>query len=180
MEYKIVKAPGIEMDKQTIFAFLKSARRPVLLKYLESAYRSMNDRQRRTVFAGAVLKPKKAPRIDAARLLRDVRHFHSDSIAGVYYAPFMINSKNFRDRPAETEDWCDRFGRFARKAIALTAAGQHKEAAECHRLLHDLWKRLDDGEEIIFADEAGSWMIPVAEKEWRAAHRTSREAVSKP
>jgi hypothetical protein len=169
------------MNKQTIFAFLKSARRPVLLKYLESAYRSMNDRQRRKVFAGTVLQPKKAPRIDAARLLRDVRHFHSDSIAGVYYATFMINSKNLMDRPAESMDWCDRFGRFARKAIALTAMGKHKEAAECHRLLHDLMKRVDDGEEmIIFASEAGSWMIPIAKKEWQAAYRTSREAVSKP
>ena len=92
----------------------------------------------------------------------------------------MINSKNFMDRPAETTDWCDRFDRFARKAIALTAAGQHKEAAECHRLLHDLMKRADDGEEIIFAIEAGSWMIPIAKKEWQAAYRTSREAVSKP
>jgi hypothetical protein len=74
------KEPGIEMDEQTVFAFLKSARRPVL-KYLESAYRSMNDRQRRKVFAGAVPKPRKEPRIDAVRLLRDVRHSHSDSIA---------------------------------------------------------------------------------------------------
>ena len=38
----------------------------------------------------------------------------------------------------------------------------------------------DDGEEIIFASEAGSWMIPIAKKEWHAAYRTSREAVSKP
>jgi hypothetical protein len=152
----------------------------VLLNYLESAYRGMNDRQRRTVFAGAVLKPKKEPRVDAARVLRDVRHFHSDSVAGVYYAPFMIDSKNFRDRPVETEDWCDRFTRFARKAIALTAAGRHTEAVECHRLLDDLRKRLDNGEEVIFADEVGSWMISTGEKEWRAAYRTSREAVSKP
>jgi hypothetical protein len=167
------------MNQRTVFAFLKSAPRPVRLKCLESAYRSMNDRQRRTVFAGAVLQPKKGPRIDAARLLRQVRHFHSDSIAGVYYAPFMINSKNFMDHPAETRDWCDRFDRFARKAIGLTAMGQHKEAAECHRLLHDLMKRVDDGEEIIFASEVGSWMIPIAKREWLAAYRTSREAVSK-
>ena len=37
-------------------------------------------------------------------------------------------------------------------------------AAECFVLLYDLIKQIEKGEEIVFADELGMWMLPGDEK----------------
>lgn len=46
----------------------------------------------------------------------------------------------------------------------LSKQGKHTIACKCFELLYKLIFALDSGDEIIFADEAGSWMIPVNEK----------------
>jgi hypothetical protein len=78
-------------------------------------------------------------------------------------APFNVNSKDYMEVPQETEEWCHRFARFVTNASNLTARGEHAQAVACFAMLYELLEAADSGEEIIFAEEAGSWMIPTDE-----------------
>jgi hypothetical protein len=167
------------LDEQIVFAFLAKQKKSVLLDYLRAAFGDMNARQRRAVFAGAVRGPATSA-IDGGRLRKEIDEFHRDSVAGGYYAPFNINSKNFMDVPEETDEWCDRFARLVADASKLTASGQHAQAVACFAPLYKLLVALDRGEEIIFAEEAGSWMIPAEEKQWLKAYLTSLAATTTP
>src|SRR5205814_2942862 len=103
-----------------------------------------------------------------------------ESLAGRYYAPFAINSKNFTHVPEETEEWCDRCARLLEEAMLLTAQGDHADAVRCFAGLAALIEAVDCGEEIIFAEEAGSWMIGVDRAKWLKAYLTSLAATTSP
>lgn len=55
----------------------------------------------------------------------------------------------------------------------LTELGQHKCAVECFEKLYELIYAVDSGDEIIFADECGSWMIHADEKLYNRVFITS-------
>jgi hypothetical protein len=84
------------------------------------------------------------------------------------------------DIPEETEDWCDRFARFVAEASKLTAQGNHPQAVACFAALFELVEAADSGDEIIFAEEAGSWMIPTDQKGWLKSYLTSLAATATP
>lgn len=111
---------------------------------------------------GPEKKSKKAP--SKYRLLKNIRKFHDESLNGEYYAPFNTNSKNCRDVPKKTEAWFDKLSDFLREAAALADGGDHAPAVEAFRLLYDLIDRMERGEEIVFAEELGGWMIHADEK----------------
>ncbi len=138
----------------------------------------MSASQRRLVFGDVAPEPRKAP--DGEALRQEIDQFRRDSLARKYYAPFNVNSRNYMDIPEKTSEWCDRFAQFVKGATRLTARGKHAEAVSCFTILEELQEALDDGKEIIFAEEAGSWMIPVDEKAWRKAYKTSLPAVGAP
>jgi hypothetical protein len=50
-------------------------------------------------------------------------------------------------------------------------------AVACFAILQELLDALNRGKEIIFAEEAGSWMIPTDEKAWKKAYATSLAAI---
>src|SRR5437660_11249019 len=99
------------VDEQVVFAFLKKEKKAVLLDYLHAAFQEMDADQRRAVFGDAVRKPVKAP-IDGNELREEIDQFRRDSLARSYYAPFDMNSKNFRHIPERTREWCSLFARF--------------------------------------------------------------------
>jgi hypothetical protein len=167
------------VDEEQVFAHLQRKKKDVLLEYLRAAYEEMSIDQRRTVFGDLAHKPAKA-RIDGELLWRDVEQFCRDSRARFYYAPFPINSKNFMYVPEETEEWCERFADLARDACRLTDQGDHARAVKCFAALYGLEEAVDAGEEIIFAEEAGSWMIPIEGKDWLKAYLTSLAATATP
>jgi hypothetical protein len=166
------------VNEQEVFACLQKQKKAVLLDYLRDTYRQMTAEQRREVFAHAVRKPKAV--VDADGLRHAIEQFRSDSLARKYYTPFNINSKNWMHRPEQTRAWCDLFGRFVADASLLTAWGEHAEAVACFAMLSDLVEALDSGREIIFAEEAGSWMIPRDKKAWLKAYLTSLAATAPP
>jgi hypothetical protein len=167
------------VDEKIVFAFLEKQKKAVLLDYLRAAFEEMNARQRRVVFAGAVRRPSTSC-VDGGRLRKEIDEFRRDSLAGNYYAPFNVNSKNFMEVPEETHEWCDRFARLVAEVCKLTANGEHAQAVTCFAPLYELLDALDFGKEIIFADEAGSWMIPADEKKWLKAYLTSLAATATP
>ena len=167
------------MDEDEVFAYLEKQKKAVLLDYLREAFQHLNPRQCRAVFADAVRKPAKAT-LDGEQLRQEIDEFYRDSLARKYYAPFNVNSKNYMERPEETRDWCDRFAGLVASASRLTAKGKHVQAVSCFAILYELLEAVDSGKEIIFAEEAGSWMIPADEKVWLKTYLTSLAASATP
>jgi hypothetical protein len=167
------------VDEQEVFAYLEKQKKAVLLDYLREAFVQMSAKQRRAVFADAVRQPAKAA-VSGDQLREEIDQFRRDSLAGEYYAPFNVNSKNYMDVPEKTEEWCDRFAHFIAAASKRTARGKHPQAVACFRILYELLEALDSGEEIIFAEEAGSWMIPTDEKAWLKDYLRSLAASATP
>jgi hypothetical protein len=151
----------------------------VLLKLLDLAYDQMNMEQCKAVFGKIVLEVPPEP-VDGEDLLDQIDDFFRESLSGSYYAPFNINSKNFMDVPEETEQWFEQLGDFLKASMQLTSQSNHLHATFCFRELYSLIDKLESGDEIVFGDEIGSWMIPGDEKQYLSAYLTSLAAVSSP
>lgn len=167
------------MNEQRLFAFLRQQPPSTLLDLLQQAYRQLTVAQRDTVFY-VLYKRLPAPPVNAQELRQRVTSFHADSVAGKYYAPFEVNSKNYTHVPEKTTQWFDLLNDLLADSTQLSAQGQHAMAAECFGLLYDLIKQIEQGEEIVFADELGMWMLPGDEKPYLAAYVASLAAVSTP
>ena len=167
------------VEKDPLLQVLKRQKKATLLELLEHAFDRMDNQQRRAVFGTIAKKPSPA-RVGGKALLEQVRQFHRDSLNRRYYAPFMINSKNFRHIPDETEEWFERVGDLLKGASKLTHQGDHAGAVACFDLLFELIEAMEDGREIVFAEECGSWMIPAEEKVWVADYLASLAATEGP
>ena len=151
------------MDETRLFAWFQQQEPSVLMEVLQNAYHAMTTTQRRDVFGPLITQIPPSP-VDGEALHEAIDTFYRNSLAGVYYAPFDINSRNFSHIPEETEEWFEQLGDFLAQSTTLSDQGQHQHACACFGLLYALIERMERGEEIIFADEAGSWMIPGDEK----------------
>jgi hypothetical protein len=167
------------VNEQEVFAYLAKQKKADLLDYLRDAFRQMTPEQRWDVFGDTIRKPPKAT-IDADQLRQEIEQFRRDSLARKYYTPFDVNSKNFMHRPEKTREWCALCARFVAGASQLTARGDHVHAVACFATLDELVEALDSGKEIIFAEEAGSWMILADKKAWLKAYLTSLAATATP
>ncbi|MGH9841837.1 MAG: hypothetical protein ACREEM_24035 [Blastocatellia bacterium] len=168
------------MDKEQIFNRLRKQSPASLLGVLLVAYDEMNEQQRLKVFAPFAprSKPSKPSKEDGRKLLKEIREFRQQSFDGVFYAPFDINSKNWTHIPEETEEWFDRIGALLEASVKLTEQGEHATAVECFTILYELIEAMSNGEDIVFADEYGTWMIHDDEKKRVKAYLTSLAAVS--
>ncbi len=167
------------MDRNHLFQQLQQQDATVLLDLLERSYDQMTTNQRRYVFGQFVDRIPPAI-VNLQSLLVNVQTFQKESLAGRYYAPFMVNSKNFMDIPEETDEWFERLGDFLHSSSLLTQQGEHAGAVACFKILFDLIEQIDSGENIVFADELGSWMIPGDQKSYTADYLTSLVATSTP
>jgi hypothetical protein len=150
-----------------------------LIEVLQNAYRAMTTKQRQAVFGAWVKHMPPAPE-DGAQLQSEISAFHHASLVGAYYAPFRINSHNFSDIPEETDAWFEQLGDFLARSTTLADQGQHHDACLCFGLLYDLIAQMERGEEIVFAEEVGSWMIPGDEKVYLRAYISSLAATTTP
>ena len=167
------------MNKKRLFAFLEAQPASVLIEFLAAAYDEMTTEQRWAVLGRAVEKAKPLP-ADGPSLLKRVLKFKRDSLAGKYYAPFDINSKNFMHVPEKTRLWFDTIGDLLGESAEVSLSGDHTHAVECFQVLHDLIEHMENGEEIVFADEYGTWMIAVDFKPLNAAYFASLAATATP
>ncbi len=172
------------MDKTRLFEFLSTQFLstqdvPFLLDLLSKAYDQMDYDQRQWVF-GKLVEELPPAQVDGEVLLDEVGDFQSESLAGYYYEPFDINSKNWMHVPEETKEWFERLGGLLKASSQLTVQGDHLHAVACFGILYELIDAMERGEEIVFADEIGSWMIPGDEKQYVAAYMTSLAATASP
>ena len=176
------------MDKASVFQALANQETAVLLDLLNRAYEQMNDAQRQAVFgphagAGYGLAVDDEPEryeVDGKRLFEAAEEFKTESLAGVYWAPFNVNSKNYMQVPAETRAWFERLAEMLEDACLLTEQGDHAYAVACFDRLFALIDELDRGTEIVFAEERGSWMLRADRKQCLAAYMTSLAATTTP
>lgn len=157
------------MNKDRLFHWLREQDRETLLGLLYTAYDSLDHDDRKAVFGvhGRQMPPAQ---IDGERLLADIRQFATRSREGHYYAPFMVDSKNFMDVPEETDAWFEKLGDLLQDSCQLTAQQEYQQAVACFGLLYELIDEMEHGEEMVFGDEIGSWMIPGDEKQYLTAY----------
>jgi hypothetical protein len=167
------------MDEDILFKVLKRQTKATLLELLYSVYFETNSQQRIHIF-GELIKKCKPSKTLPQNVVKDSENFYKDSLARVYYAPFNINSKNFSDIPEETEEWFEKLGTLLESSAQLTKQKEHIFAVESFKILYRLIEKMEDGEEIIFADEYGSWMIPGNEQVFLDAYISSLAEVKAP
>lgn len=167
------------MNKTQLFEFLETYDPPALLRLLSAAYDAMGHDQRQAVF-GRLAKTQPPAQVDGEVLLGEVEEFRRESLAGIFYAPFAINSKNWTHVPEETKEWFECLGDLLQASAQLTLQGDHLHAVVCFGILYELIHAMERGEEIVFGDEIGSWMIPGDEKQTIAAYMTSLAATATP
>ena len=101
------------MNKTQLFEFLETCDPSALLSLLSAAYDAMGRDQRRAVF-GRLAKTQPSAQVDGEVLLGEVDDFRRESLAGVFYTPFDIDSKNWTHVPEETKEWFERLGDLGR------------------------------------------------------------------
>lgn len=151
------------MNDEILFKALKKQTKSVLLELLHSAFHEMKTEQRHTVFRELMQKIE-PPKAINKKVIEASKTFYDESLAGVYYSPFNINSKNFSYIPEETELWFDKLADLLKLSSQLTEQKEHASAVQSFELLYELISDMESGDEIVFADECGSWMIPTDEK----------------
>lgn len=167
------------MNKDRLFQTLSEQDKATLLALLDTAYDLLSYDNRDAVF-GKYVREMPPAQIDGEILLADIEQFAALSRDGYYYEPFMIDSKNYRHVPGETEEWFEKMGGFLQDCCQLTAQGEYQQAVPCFRLLYELIEELEDGEEIVFGHEIGSWMIPGDEKQYLTAYITAVSQTTTP
>jgi len=167
------------MDKEVLFNALKRQTKATLLELLYSAYDKSSTQQRHDIF-GRLVEQLKPSRIVANDHIEKVEKFYENSLSRIYYAPFSINSKNYSHIPEETKQWFDKLGDLLKYSAQLTKQKEYSPAVESFEMFYELIGKMEDGEEIIFADEYGSWMIPGNEKEIMESYIVSLAKVKTP
>jgi len=167
------------MNKERLFEYVKTQNQSKLLELLSLAFDTMDTNQRHDVF-GKTAKEVPPYSVDGEEILSTIEQFYEKSMAGYYYAPFDINSKNFSDIPEETDAWFDEISDCLEDSSRLTDQGDHEIAVQCFKRLHKLIDKMEDGDEIVFADEYGTWMITGDEKRFIKSYLSSLSAISTP
>ena len=167
------------MDEIELFKLLRRQTKDTLLDLLYEAYGELKTYQRNDVF-GEIISKSKPKKVVAKTVIENIRAFHEESMSGVYYAPFNINSKNFSHVPEETDRWFDILGDLLNKSMQLLKQKEYAHAVDCFGVLYELIDQMDDGEEIVFADEIGSWMIPIDEKKCIESYILSLSKIMNP
>ncbi len=125
------------MNEPQLFEHLKQQPTLAILELLQQAFRELSVEQRHRVF-GSILKDAPALSVISEELLKRVKTFFADSLAGQYYAPFEINWKNCSHIPEETKDWFETLGDLMEESSKLTEQADHSVAVECFEMLYKL------------------------------------------
>lgn len=154
----------MDINKKKLFEAIRALKKSELITLLEEAFDEMERGTRRVVFGELFNEYTKKERT-AEQVRKQVKQFYKQSMAGDYYAPFSINSKNYLDVPEETDEWFDEIGDHLGFVSELVEEEEYETALHCFKLLYELIDRMEEGEEIVFADELGAWMIGDTEQD---------------
>jgi hypothetical protein len=97
------------------------------------------------------------------KLLARVRSFERTSLAGDYYDPFDVNSKNCMNKSTGTIAWIAECNRLLGLCVVQAQTGDAAEARQSFDIIFGLLDEIDACRDdiIFFADEAGAWQVGV-------------------
>jgi hypothetical protein len=115
-------------------------------------------------------------------LLDEICTFFEESMVGVYYEAFSVNSRNFMDRSRGTINFIAQFQRVMQRCIDESENAEPTQVRQAFELLIKLLDEIDEGRDdiIFFADEGGSWQVGVTWEEVLPRYFKSLAAVAKP
>jgi hypothetical protein len=155
-----------------ILAYFRALSKPKLLKHLEAVLELLEDSQLDDWLGDWRFQKRRADKPNVGNI-EAFKDFERRSRAGEYYAPFEINSKNFRHIPPETDRWFSELDRWVDFACKSALAGKLDLAKPildgCMHLLDDL-----GNDNIVFAEELGDWML-LSKYDYRAIHQQIQE-----
>ncbi len=99
-------------------------------------------------------------------LLAETRKFYEASLRGEYYQSLHVNWRNCTEKSQGTDAFIAEFDRLMGRCVQAVAEGSQETAREVFELLFSLLHRIDEDPDriVFFADEAGSWQVPIG---WR-------------
>ena len=137
-----------------------------LLNFLDRAIELLPEERLEELIEGFLtLDGLKVDELSEQSLLEEVRDFYSDSMAGLYYEQFAVNSKNFMEKSRGTLNWIAEYNRLMKRCREESSKGEPQEIRQAFESLFNLLEEIDECRDdiIFFADEAGSWQVGV---EW--------------
>jgi hypothetical protein len=165
------------MDEELLLEALKKQTKEQLIHLLLCSFDVLDDAKRLQVFNEIYYK-EQTPVFNPQKIYRHVKTFYNDSKAKKYYDSLSINSKCNSDVPEKTQIWFQMLADLFKKTIELNLHNEHQLAVECFDMLYYLQENMS--EEIVFADELGSWMIPIKQSEAIPKYIESISKVCKP
>lgn len=157
------------LDKQQIRTLILKSNPEELIQYIDACLEEMTDQQIDHVFGDLYYQEviqKMAPQV----VLKQIKIFLKDSLAGKYYAPFNMDSKNYNWIPPETEAWYTELATWLDRSCELVEQGHRKIAKECLDICFQLIDKQGD-DDTVFAHELGDWMI-VASYDYEAIYKS--------
>ena len=153
---------GSSIDRDALRALLRTMARSDHLAILDRAFDRLSDEDVHWVTARRVY-PARIERGDRAPsgLLESVDAFHAASVAGKWYQSALRDWSQGTPSIPRTEEWSADFEWLLDRCMTLAredaALARRSEVVPAMRLLFDLIRRIDVGQEIIaFADDDGT------------------------
>lgn len=165
------------MDEELLLEALKKQSKEKLIYLLLCSFDVLDDAKRLQVFNEIYYK-EQTPVFNPQKIYNSVKTFYNDSKAKKYYDLLSSGSKSGSDVPEKTQIWFEMLADLFKKTIELNLHNEHALAVECFDMLYYLQENMS--EEIVFADELGSWMIPIKQSEAIPKYIESISKVCKP
>ncbi|TAD92506.1 MAG: hypothetical protein EAY75_02350 [Bacteroidetes bacterium] len=137
---------------------LKQKSKATLIQTIINIYERCNEKAIWDMF-GDLIYEHHYMRLTPLQLRRDIETFYQKSVSGEYYAPFAMDSKNFMHIPDKTECWFNEIALLLDLCCELVLKNEPTPLHFYFHNLFDLIKKMEAGEEIIFAHECDTDMI---------------------
>jgi len=158
----------MDIQAKDILHYLRNAKKKELLQYISESVNVMSKAQIDDVF-GALIVEQKINKMTPDEVLSAIEKFKAESLAGKYYAPFDMNSKNFTFIPPETDEWFRDISIWLDRACELVAQNEPDIARKCLAICIELNEKLGE-DRIVFAHEYGDWMI-ITKHDYEAVYK---------
>jgi len=159
----------MDIQAKDILHYLRNAQKKELLQYISESINVMTKSQIDDVF-GVLIVEQKINKMTPDEVLSAIEQFSAESLAGKYYAPFDMNSKNFTFIPPETDEWFRDISIWLDRACELVSQNEPDIARKCLAICMELIERTMRDDRIVFAHEYGDWMI-YAKHDYEAVYK---------
>jgi len=156
--------PAPTIDREKLRTFVHKLRKGDHLLLLDRAI-DLLPKSRLYALVADHVKPEelKPDKPDETSFVEQVKAFCDASLRGEYYEDFAVNSKNCMEKSGGTDRFIVDCDRLLVLCVKHAKKGNHVGAAASFELIFAVLRRIDEclDDVVFFADEGGSWQIPV-------------------